>query len=182
MNARGFILTIGVVMVTAGVAIELVGYVSNHTAAGETSRAARPPAGGAGTSGSAPLPAPATTTRPAQATADDLYLAVHYLYCAIVNGSATGCAVFSPAAGQQFAAHFDAADCPSATKQLNAKVTSAIKYALAGRRSPDVYLGDSMAISSCEIRPDGGPLLGRFTLQRTTGEKWYISQHETEVC
>ncbi|MGH7484694.1 MAG: hypothetical protein ACREMY_03690, partial [bacterium] len=95
MNARAVILTIGAVMVTAGGLIELAGYAGNHTAAGEASYTPRPPAGGAGTSEYAPLPAPVTTTRP-QAGADDPYLAVHYLYRAIANGSATGCALLSP--------------------------------------------------------------------------------------
>lgn len=35
------------------------------------------------------------------------------------------------------------------------------------RRSPNIYLGDTMTIASCKIKPEGGPLLGRFTLQRT---------------
>ncbi|MGH3571607.1 MAG: hypothetical protein ACRDR6_17130 [Pseudonocardiaceae bacterium] len=181
MNARAVILTIGAVMVTAGGLIELAGYAGDHTAAGEASYTPRPPAGGAGTSEYAPLPAPVTTTRP-QAGADDPYLAVHYLYRAIANGSATGCALLSPTAAQQFAADFDAPDCPAATNQLNAQVTSPIKYAVTGTRSPDVYLGDTMTISSCEIKPEGGPSLGRFTLQRTGQDKWYISGNEKETC
>jgi hypothetical protein len=62
------------------------------------------------------------------------YLTVHYLYRAIANGSATGCAMFGPTA------------------------------------------------ASCEIKPEGGPSLGRFTLQRTGQDKWYISGHEKETC
>ncbi len=187
MNARGVLLTIGVVMVTAGGLIELTGYLGDRTAAEEATSsypAARPPASAAGNSENAPPPAPATaaTTRPTQATADDPYLAVHYLYRAIANGSATGCAVFSPAAAQQFAAHFNAPDCPAAITQLNTQVTSPIKYAVTGRQSPDVYLGDTFTISSCKIQPEGGPPLGRFTLHRTEQDKWYISEHETEVC
>lgn len=186
MNARTIILAIGVVMVTSGALIELAGYAGDHPATGETSRTARPPANSAGNSENAPplLPAPvATTTRPAPATADDPYVAVHYLYRAVANGSATGCAVFSPAAAQQFATHFNAPDCPTATAQLSTQVTGPIKYAMAGIRSPDVYPGDTMTISSCdEIKPEGGPTLGRFTLQRTTGDKWYISEHEKETC
>jgi hypothetical protein len=128
------------------------------------------------------VPAPVTTTRQTQATADDPYLAVHYLYRAIANGSATGCAVFSPAAAQQFASDFHAPDCPAAITQLATQVTSPIKYAVSARRSPDVYLGDTLTISSCKIQPEGGPPLGRFTLQRTEQDKWYISGHETETC
>lgn len=189
MNARGVILIIGTVMVTAGILVELAGYVGNRTATGEATSSypfARPPASDADTRENAPIPAlapPATTTTTrAQATADDPYLAVHYLYRAIANGSATGCTVFSPAAAQQFAVHFNSPDCPAAITQLNTQVTSAIKYALTGRRSPDVYLGDTMIISSCDIKPEGGPPLGRFTLHRTDQDKWYISEHETETC
>jgi hypothetical protein len=88
-------------------------------------------------------------------------LTVHYLYRVIANGSATGCAVVSPTAAQQFAAHFDTPGCPAATTQLTTQVTSPIKYAMAGSRSVDVYLGDIMTISSCnEIKPEGGPPLG----------------------
>jgi hypothetical protein len=164
------------------VLIELAGYVGDRTAAGEASRTLRPRSSGAVASKNAPLPASAPTTRPAQATADDPYLAVHYLYRAIANGSATGCAVLSPTAAQQFSTHFDAPDCPAAITRLNTQVTSAIKYASTGQRSPDVYLDDTMTISSCEIKPEGGPPLGRFTLQRTEQNKWYISRHETETC
>jgi hypothetical protein len=32
-----------------------------------------------------------------------------------------------------------------------------------------------------EIKPEGGPTLGRFILQRTS-DKWYITGHETEKC
>lgn len=181
MNTRGVMLTIGAVMVTAGVLIELAGYVGGRAAAGESSRAL-PRSGGVVSGENAPLPAQATTTRTAPATADDPYLAVHYLYRAIANASTTGCAVFSPSAAQQFATNFTAADCPTAITQLNVKVTSAIKYASTGQRSPDVYPGDTMTISSCEISPEGGPPLGRFILQRTEQSKWYISGHETETC
>lgn len=102
-------------MVTAGVLIELAGYVGDRTGAGEATSSytsARPPDSAAGNSENAPLPAPATaaTTRPTQATVEDPYLLVHYLYRAIANGSATGCAVFSPVAAQEFAAHFAAPD------------------------------------------------------------------------
>jgi hypothetical protein len=38
-----------------------------------------------------------------------------------------------------------------------------------------------MTISSCEIKPEGGPLLGRFILQRAN-DKWYITGHEKEKC
>lgn len=184
MNARAILLTTGAAMVTAGVLIELAGYVGDRTVTGEATSnytSARPPTSAVGSSENAPLPAPATT-RPAQATADDPYLAVQYLYRAIANGSETGCAVFNPTAAQQFAAHFNAPDCPAAITQLNTQVTSPIKYAVTGRRSPDVYLGDTMTISSCQIQPEGGPSLGRFTLQRTEQDRWYISEHETEVC
>ena len=181
MNSRGAILTTGAVMVTAGVLIELAGYIGDRTTAGETNYPPQPQVD-ARIGNKAPLAAPATTTRLAEATADDPYLAVHYLYRAIANGSATGCAVFSPTAAMQFAAHFDASDCSSATTRLSEKVTNPIHYALTSTRSPDVYLDDTMTISSCEIRPEGGPLLGRFTLHRTEQGKWYISGHETEEC
>ena len=42
MNARGVILTIGAIMVTAGVLIELAGYTSTPTAAGETNHTRQP--------------------------------------------------------------------------------------------------------------------------------------------
>ncbi|MGH3869748.1 MAG: hypothetical protein ACRDQ4_27340 [Pseudonocardiaceae bacterium] len=182
MNARGAILTTGAVMVTAGVLIELAGYISDRTTTGATSYPPQQRAEGARISNNAPPAAPATATRIAEATADDPYLAVHYLYRAIANGSATGCAVFSPTAARQFAEHFDASDCSTATTLLSEKVTSPINYALTSNRSPDVYLDDTMIISSCEIRPEGGPLLGRFTLHRTEQGKWYISGHEKEEC
>lgn len=184
MNARTVILAIGAVMATAGVLIELTGYVtSSHTAAGEINPTPRrPETPWSGNSGSEnPLPPSATTTRPAQVRADDPYLAVNYLYRAIANRSATGCVVFSAAAAQQFATHFNAPDCPAAITQLATQVTSAINYASTAWQSPDVYPDDTMTISSCKIKPEGGPSLGRFTLQRTN-DKWYISGHETETC
>jgi hypothetical protein len=39
-----------------------------------------------------------------------------------------------------------------------------------------------MIISPCEIRPEGGPPLDRFTLHRTEQGKWSISDHENEEC
>ena len=39
-----------------------------------------------------------------------------------------------------------------------------------------------MIVSSCDIRSEGGPLLGRFTLRRTEQGKWSISDHENEEC
>ncbi len=50
------------------------------------------------------------------------------------------------------------------------------------RHSPNIYLGDTMTIASCKIKPEGGPPLGRFTLQQTEQDKWYISGNETEAC
>jgi hypothetical protein len=182
MNSRGAILTTGAVMVTAGVLIELAGYIGDHTTTGETSYPPQQRADGARISNHALPAAPVTATRIAEATADDPYLAVHYLYRAIANGSATGCAVFSPTAAMQFATHFDASDCSTATTRLSEKVTNPINYAQTSIRSPDIYLDDTMTISSCEIRPEGGPPLGRFTLRRTEQSKWYISGHETEEC
>ncbi|MGH3696562.1 MAG: hypothetical protein ACRDRX_21670 [Pseudonocardiaceae bacterium] len=46
------------------------------------------------------------------------------------------------------------------------------KYALPGRRSPDVYLGDAMTISSGKIQPEGGSPLGWFTLHRSEHDTW----------
>ncbi|MEO7196094.1 MAG: hypothetical protein ABIZ05_14995 [Pseudonocardiaceae bacterium] len=183
MNTRGVMFAVGVVIVTAGVLIELVGYIDDRTNIGEASRTLRPLSGPVAASGeNSPPPARETTPRTVQTMADDPYLAVHYLYRAIANGSATGCAVFSPTAAQQFAENFHAADCPAAITRLNIQVSSPIKYASTGQRSPDVYPGDTMTISSCEISPQGGPPLGRFILQRTEQSKWYISGHETETC
>jgi hypothetical protein len=181
IKARGILLTIGTVMVTSGALIELAGYTTrNHTGGAATPH--RPERETPWYSEN-PLPpaAPTTTPRPAQATASDPYLAVSYVYRAIANGSATGCALFSPTAAQRFAENFGAPDCPAATDKLHTRVTSAIDYASTGQRSPDVYLGDTMTISSCEIKPEGGPPLGRFILQRTD-DKWYITGHETEKC
>jgi hypothetical protein len=44
---------------------------------------------------------------------------VSYVYHAIANGSATGCALFSASAAQQFAANFGAPDCPAVTDKLH---------------------------------------------------------------
>jgi len=184
ITARGILLTIGAVMVSAGALIELAGYTTRNHTSGETNTTT-PHRPGRETpwysESSLPPAAPTTTPRPAQVTAGDPYLAVSYVYRAIANGSATGCALFTPTAAQQFVANFGAPDCPAATDKLHTGVTSAIDYASTGQRSPDVYLGDTMTISSCESKPEGGPLLGRFILQRTN-DKWCITGHETEKC
>lgn len=132
--------------------------------------AATPCFGNNGSENPPPPTTPETTIRLAQTTANDPYLAVHLLY-----------PVFNPTAAQQFAEHFNAQDRPAAITQLNTQVTSAVTYAMAGQRSPDVYPDDTMTISSCEIKPEGGSPLGRFILH-CTGGKWYISRHETEAC
>jgi hypothetical protein len=110
------------------------------------------------------------------------YRAVHYLYRAIANGSTTGCAVFSPRAAQQFATHFGAPDCTAATTQLATQVTSPIEYASTAEQSPDIYPNDTVTISSCKIRPTGGPPLGRFLLRRTDQYRWYIAGNENQEC
>jgi hypothetical protein len=184
INARGILLTIGAVMVTSGALIEIAGYtIRNHTGSETNTTTPHRPERKTPWYSENPLPpaAPTTPPRPAQATAGDPYLAVSYVYRAIANGSATGCALFSPTAAQQFAENFGAPDCPSAIDKLHTRVTSAIDYASTGQRSPEVYLGDTMTISSCEIKPEGGPALGRFILQRTN-DKWYITGHEMEKC
>jgi len=139
-------------MVTSGALIELAGYTTRNHTGGETNTTT-PHRPGRETPwySESSLPPAAPTTTPRPAQVT---------------------------AGDPY---FGAPDCPSAIKQLNNQVTSAIDYASTGQRSPDVYLGDTMTISSCEIKPEGGPLLGGFILQRTN-DRWYITGHETEKC
>jgi hypothetical protein len=120
---------------------------------------------------------------------DDPYDAVRQVYQRVAdNTPAFACGVFTDEAAQQFAEHFNAADCPAAVAKLNAEVDTApgSKNAYA---EPDFQgkLGQKpnespITISSCELGVSAGPRLGVFTVSRVEKEQWIITGHQRESC
>jgi hypothetical protein len=120
---------------------------------------------------------------------DNPYDAVRQVYRRIADNSpAFACGAFTDEAAQQFAEHFDAADCPVVVAKLNRKVDTS-PGSLNAYAEPDFHgrMGtvpteDSITISSCEIGVTAGPRLGSFTVSRVEMGQWIITGHRSESC
>ncbi|MGX7824247.1 hypothetical protein ACTG9Q_04075 [Actinokineospora sp. 24-640] len=88
---------------------------------------------------------------------------------------------------ERFADHVNAADCPTAIRDLHADVTDASDYArpyfpASVKLTPDA--DGNVVVSSCELDIRQGPRLGEFTLRvipGSRGNQWIITDHRKEA-
>ncbi|CRK60081.1 hypothetical protein [Alloactinosynnema sp. L-07] len=139
------------------------------------------------------LPAAQTgggSTNRTQLYSDTPKEAVRMLYDNIAqNTPIQACSRFeSEAIGQKFANAFNAPDCLTAMKRLNAEVGTANDYAEPTFPPPMKLVPDIngiVVISSCEMIVRDGPRLGKLTVKKipdARGEQWIISDYAKETC
>jgi hypothetical protein len=122
---------------------------------------------------------------------DNPYAAVRQVYLRIADDSPPfACGVFTDEAAQQFAQHFNAADCPHAIDLLNKQIDrSPGAGGVDAYSNPDFHgkMGEkpdsgTATISSCELGVTAGPRLGAFTVSRVENGQWIITAHQIERC